>query len=551
MGKQERFYQVLIGVLVVILFISFFACWKLYDGWTLDANRADDATAKAKEASEKEQMRTRESLDMKEITGFAGDIEVRAIKEEHLKNMEKYGRFYNGNEKTYRAVCEAFYNAIDDRDQKLLAAQRKIEELESNLANTEALFTSIAQQHDEEKQKAVADYNAETQNLNQSLSARSQELEQLKNEKEEAATEAEARIEKVENEKGELEERVNILAKRNTDTVKKLMEITRIDFDNPAGKITGVNQASGVVFVNIGSADGLAVRTVFTVYDPKITGISFPTDSDDDGGAANREISKNASKASIEITKILGQHVAEGRILSDELSNPVLTGDVIYTPLWKPGQRQRFALTNGMIIEGLGSRDDASAGDSGLTTVINLIRMNGGHVDAYIDENGKVVGEMTPETTFLVDGDVSREDVRGEAMQRRAELKKTASELGIRVIPLHELLRMMGWKNVTPVTGYGRFATDDDVKMPTEYKPVSSGTVSPLYDKPNRAARVNNEERPRPVSNGRVSPLFDAGKTSASGGSSSAGSVSDLFRPRKPPVTGEEAERQQSGGGQE
>ncbi|MDR3109537.1 MAG: hypothetical protein LBU65_07615 [Planctomycetaceae bacterium] len=543
MRNQERFYQVMIGILVVVLFTSWFACWKLYDTLNIETSRANDAESKAKEANDTAQKRLREAMDMKELTGFVGDAEVQFIKDEHIKDMERYAKFYGGNEKTYRSICESFYNVIDDRDHKLLDAQRRIEELDANLKNTEALYKSIADDHDKARADALAEYNAEKENLNTTLANRSKELEDQKTIKEQAIADAEKNTKDAEDKVASIEERNKSLVKRNLEVVRQLTEITRVDFDHPAGKITGVSQAAGMVYVNLGKADGLQVRTTFTVYDPTITGISFPSASGDAKGEKNLEHSKNASKASLEITKILSDHTAEGRILNDELQNPILVGDLIYTPLWKPGQLQRFALANGMVIKGLATHGDGEPENSSLTEIINLIQTNGGVVDAYIDTNDeqrKIVGEITQATTYLVVGDTAAVDQIDEGMKNHNEMIKTAEERGIRIIKLNELLRMMGYRDPTPVVGFGKYANESDHTIPTQHKNTSSGKVSPYYDKDNEKARVTTDERPKPVSSGIVAPLY-SGKGATAG--KSGGSVSDLFRPRKPPVTSEEVEK--------
>jgi len=352
---------------------------------------------------------------------------------------------------------------------------------------------------------------------------------------------------------------------------KQLTHLTRVSFDRPLGIINSVNQRSKTVIINLGSNDFLQTRMTFTVYPPSITGISFlPNESDNHSSICDvckRERSLNASKASIEVTKILGPHRSEARILDDILTDPVVAGDVIYTPIWKPGEGQRFALGAGMKIPGVGSRDGTHF-QSDLEMIISLIRMNGGFVDAYISEiedeenglkRGKTEGKITRFTNFLVIGDLSTDDDRDrDLMQAQRQMQQEAEILGsVRTIGLKELLTRMGWTPVTPVRGFGEFATDSDyhrfsprrgspsfsganavrdatavepVVSPRSGSPSSSGTVSPLFIPDNYEALVSNKDREVPSSPGTVSETYGTGRTPAI----SSGTVNELFNPRQP-----------------
>ena len=138
------------------------------------------------------------------------------------------------------------------------------------------------------------------------------------------------------------------------------MTTTKIDvFD---GEIRWVDQRLGMVWINLGRADALPRQITFSVYPPDTTDLTAA------GG----------QKASIEVTQILGDHLAEARMLDDTISNPIIPGDKIHTPLWAPGEKKHFALAGFMDVFG--------DGKSHLQTVIDLIKMNDGIVDAYIDE---------------------------------------------------------------------------------------------------------------------------------------------------------------------
>ncbi len=212
-------------------------------------------------------------------------------------------------------------------------------------------------------------------------------------------------------------------------------------------------------------SDALGRQTSFSVY---------PSDTSD--------VTDAGPKASIEVTRIHGAHLAECRIMNDEIADPIMPGDLIHTPVWAPGQRQHFAIADGIDID-----DDLK---SDLQLIRNVITMNGGVVDFYLTDAGEPHGEMTTETRYLVLGkepginDAERLRAHSDAISR-------AGELGIRPMPVLELLARMGWKNQSPVVKYvGGKASDFAPKPHKGVPPVSSGNVSPLFQerKPPRSS---------------------------------------------------------------
>jgi hypothetical protein len=78
----------------------------------------------------------------------------------------------------------------------------------------------------------------------------------------------------------------------------------------------------------LGSADSLRRQVTFSVYD-----------------ADQHDAAKAEKKGSIEVTRILGEHMAEARITEDDPKNPIITGDHVYSQVWHRGKKLRFALT--------------------------------------------------------------------------------------------------------------------------------------------------------------------------------------------------------------
>ena len=114
----------------------------------------------------------------------------------------------------------------------------------------------------------------------------------------------------------------------------------------------------------LGTADSLRRQVTFSVFDADL-----------------HDAAKSKKKGSIEVTRLLSDHMAEARITKDDPKNPILTGDNIYSQIWHRGKKLHFALTGLIDIDGDGQSDLQLARD--------LIELNGGIVDAYLDEAGK------------------------------------------------------------------------------------------------------------------------------------------------------------------
>ena len=92
---------------------------------------------------------------------------------------------------------------------------------------------------------------------------------------------------------------------------QKRAELEPGSFDVADGRVSWVNQ-NGTVWINLGAADSLRRQMTFTVYD-----------------ADQHDAAKAEKKGSLEVTRILGDHMAEARITEDDPKNPIITGDQV------------------------------------------------------------------------------------------------------------------------------------------------------------------------------------------------------------------------------
>lgn len=506
--------------------------------------REKKAQDDAKAASDKAAGFAKDLLTLKQFVGLKEDASAEDVQSTYNDAMNRYAKNTDDASKNYLTVLRnSAAELAAEKDAHKKTQDEKLD-LETNYNNLNALYQTVLDKSNQEKAKAVDDLQAARKDFEGNLTTLRTEIAAVKADADAkvAAAEESVKVAEKKTEDATVESRQVKL--RNEEIARTLDDLRRTNFERPDGKVVSVNQTSSIVVVNLGSDDGLMTRMTFSVYAPTITGISFGEhDPDHDVqicDVCKRDMAQSTSKASIEITRILGPHQAEGRILDDLLTDPITAGDVIYTPVWSPGQRQHFALAAGMRIPGVGRRD-GNTGGSDLTEIIRLIKANGGEVDCYISEEsdnlGEMVGTITRDTTFLVLGELNDEDNQNQkAMSAQNEMVTLADQYAVRKMGLREFLTRMGWKNVTPVRGFGARLNESDIAIaPRGEYPLSTGQATPLYQPFNTEGRIGTEDRGGVRSTGLVSPLYDK-RTSVP--PTSTGRTSELFRPRRP-VSGE------------
>ena len=219
------------------------------------------------------------------------------------------------------------------------------------------------------------------------------------------------------------------------------------------GKVTKVNPMSRTVWINLGKYDNLPKNLTFSVQPEGIPpGSSL------------------SPKAKIEVIELLGNHLAEARIIEDDLRTPILPGDNIFTPGWEPGQLTRFGFAGKIDLDGDGSDD--------MDQVRALVARAGGQIDAEI-VNGELRGGLSIETRYLVLGNVPA-DKAGAAVYQH--LLKEAETLGIQRVPMGVFFDQIGYKRIPSTTIYGGSTNNPRaLERPDGGAPVSGGVVSEAF----------------------------------------------------------------------
>lgn len=426
--------------------------------------KADTATGKASEMSGRYDALQEDIKSLKKWIGVQDTENVGNIKDIYDKDMALYGSAYPEAARYYRPLLEKMLKTIEEKNAELADAKDGIKRLEDKYDVREENHEPKIAQLQDRASKAETDLTNERSKYKTEVERKDSERSKLADDLQTARTDAANKIATIEGELKETKQEVKdrgMIIDKITETINKF---TEGKIAAPDGEILWANQREGTVWINLGRADNLKRQVTFSVYPQE-----------------NNNLTVKDKKGSIEITHILGEHLAEARVLDDEMGNPIIPGDRIHTVLWSANKKRHFALAGLMDIDGDGRSD--------LDMIINLIRLNGGEVDCYISDKGEnkhqLVGKITVNTNCLILGDAPTE--KGEPAQIAAftRMQDQANFLRTPKMQLADLLQGMGWKNMSPVVRYGRGANPNDFRAkPADGVPKkSSGNVSDLYQK--------------------------------------------------------------------
>jgi hypothetical protein len=460
-ARQDQTLQIF---LIVFIFAFLVTAVVAYLGWRGYSEADAKSTALQSSLNDKETQARNlqtEAEDLRQVMGFGRNDDTADIKktsEEELKNL---GRGVDEANRTWRKVLET----VDAEAQKTAASEARLKQQVSDLNKTLLNVKSEAQkqidQFDAARKKAqedlasqkneFADFRAKLESGQKDLA---KTLEDQRANYEGQLTKNAAKIK-------DLEQQLAELARANKNLIEQRKDEPG-SFEVADGRITWVNQ-NGTVWINLGSADSLRRQVTFSVFD-----------------ADQHDAAKAERKGSIEVTRVLDAHMAEARITQDDPTNPILTGDNIYSQVWHRGKQLHFALTGVIDVDGDGQSDLQLARD--------LITMNGGVVDAYLKEDGKVEGEITANTRYLVLGDVPDSALQGAMQEAYHAMSKKAAERGVQTITLPQFIDQMGYKPQDRTVQLGTGAKAQD------FPPRPEKGAGPATSPPSHRARL-----PRPA----------------------------------------------------
>ncbi len=469
MARENQGLQIAL-IAFVVLTILFSVTTFIFFRQAKEATiRADKAESMAKDNQTAANNIQTEYNKVKQMVGFADSDRLDTINRDYNQDMETYAGNFEAENRVYRKVLVYLNDIIQKKNAALAAEQEQVKALTAAMASFEQVKQPQIDQAFQTATKASSDLKAQRAVFDQELKDTKENNNQLLTKLEKSRKDAEATVEKSQTKQKELEDQIRLVMDQYHFTRDKLEKMIEPTFEAADGEVRWVDQRDKTVWINLGRADALKRRTTFSVY-----------------SSDTNDVTKAGRKGSIEVTQVLGEHMSEARIVEDQVSNPIMPGDVIHTPVWAPNSREHFALVGFLDIDGDGKSDKELVKD--------LIASNGAVIDAEVDAKGKRIGKMTAETRYLVRGEQPAVDASPEMQSVYSEMGREAERLGISIIDLPTLLQRMGYKNENRIVRFGKHPDRKQfpARLPEGEVPrVSSGEVSGLYmDKqPPRATR--------------------------------------------------------------
>ncbi len=450
MAKRESQGMQIALILTVMFAVLFLITTVVF--WNISRNakaEAEQASAKATEAQETMRATISDNQTLKIMLGHAVDANMTTIEEQSTTDMSKFGASFPKEDRNYRKLPEFLSLALQQLHGKLAAANNRIAELDKT--NQQLLAENQAQQA--ASQKAIDD--AKTEYLTERTELGS-ELQQMKDVQATAQKKHEgdrremvAASNQMQSSMRDVEKQLATMTTLNDKNSSELSQLKNESFETPDGKVIWVDYLGEMVQIDLGTADGLQRQIAFSVFD-----------------FDENNLARTDKKGSIEITQLLGEHLAEGRVINENLRNPIVAGDVIYSPTWQVGNPIRFALAGVMDID--------NDGESDRELIRRLISINGGEIDAEVDDQGNRMGEITVKTRYLVVGDEIGEKSSGKLQRADAQMRTDAKLLGLTIITVDRLLSDLGYQRISKSIALGKQATEKDYQ-PSIYDPNPTG----------------------------------------------------------------------------
>lgn len=350
------------------------------------------------------------------------------------KDMADFGKTLKGTNyaETLQKMREALDTMTADRDSK--AAQ--VAQLEKDLKVERDRLNARVDTANKAQSKAETEKLDVVSTQDERLKAKQDEIDRLKQEVNSLSAELAQEKEAGERFRKQAAQEIANLENRIQFLVEKLDNLEKLSFEVADGLITRVDNTSKLVWINLGAADFLKPRMTFSVYSKENHGV----------GRGAEDV-----KGKIEVTRILGPHIAEARITDEDLIRPMLANDILYTPLWSPGLVEKVAF--------IGLIDMDNDGKSDWPEMLQLLSISGASVDTYVDDEGKRHPEgskITVHTKFLVLGDIPEPDqvVNEDDKQKLTEIRKHLTDMtkearvnGVRSIKLNDFLAFIGYES--------------------------------------------------------------------------------------------------------
>ena len=441
---------------------------------------------------------------------------VGASKADMLKN----GKDLAGT--NYQQTLQKLREALDASSADVGSKTAQIAALQKDLNDQRTRLSTQVDTHRTAQEKAEADLRNLVAKRDEMLNAKQTEIDRFKADVNqltgELAQEKEARDKervKAQSDLAQLEKRIDILQDKNN-------VLSGVRFEQADGSIAGVNTTSKTVLIDLGEADQLKKGMTFSIYPKDNRALGAELDelkanvdqayADQKIGVGERDDRKQVldftgMKGKIAVTRLLGPHSAEARIIEEDLYRPMVRGDVIYTPTWSPGLVEKISIIGDIDLDGDGKSDREQ--------FRQFLAVSGVVIDNEVNDAGERLpagGKITVQTKFLVLGNIpDRADVVVEnekarvdkILEHQKEMYKEARANGVRVVKLNDFLAHVGFEAKRRM-----FRPGDNVPYTLKEGGLKPNVNAPLGDNSNSKDVFRPRSVPQQQSTGTTSKLF-------------------------------------------
>ncbi len=452
-ARENQGLQIALIVFVMFTIILSVTTFIFFGNYKDHRKSAEEAKKASSDSAEMLRKQEDELTALKAALGLPQTTTKEEVSKKTASDFAKYADLFEAQVppdlQNYSKLVEELAKTIEAKNKTLAASSDENQKLRADLATAQANFKASLAAHDADKQKAIdseranqAAYTKQIAELTSTTERARGQLAQKDQAYQKLQADAEAAVKKLGDE----------LAKAQDTLQSKQVVIeglTQAAPTVPDGRVSWVNQRENTVFINVGSDDGLQRRISFSVYDKNAT----------DAATA-------VKKGSIEVLNVRGPHLAEARVMESTNSDPIVPGDIIYTPIWHPGQIQHFAIA--------GFVDFDNDGTSDLAKLRDLITHNGGVIDAWIDEKGELTGRMTYQTNSLLLGEAPTDKTSQKARDSYTTLSREADAYGVSKVQVEAFLNQVGY-NVRSAGSSANTSGPQSLRAPTD-TPDRNGT---------------------------------------------------------------------------
>jgi len=483
-SSNDSGLKITIAILSVLMLIGFGL------GFGMISSRRDleqKLTAAGNEATEaKGQASQLQTTNTEMLTTIGGPNSWNESKDTLMKAMQIQG--VANPKQTVLATLEGLRATLDAANKEIASLKGNLQAANDKIIQLEKVYQTRVDGHNESQKGSEQQLQAISRKVDEDLQARDKRITALEEDLKREQIEKEQIRENADRTEKTLNDQVASLTDIVTAQKQRLEEVLQTSFEVADGSVVSVDANLGLVYISLGSLDNLRPQVSFSVYSHDHRGI----------GREARDI-----KASIEVTRILGPHQAEAKILQQDRTRPISAGDPIYSPIWAGGRSEHFAF--------VGLIDFDKDGKSDRETLHRLLKGARAEVELEVDDNGvrePADAKLSENTKFLVLGEVPdpskfatgdpRRPLVDAIMTQRNALLKEATQTGVRVVKLSDFMAYMGFQSQlkTYIPGQvDRFTLEQGARSGAIRTDDATGQTSKLFEKLRKIDEAQNKVR--------------------------------------------------------